>query len=340
MAFEDRAKLFLSEQGRVLSLVLAIAGVLCILASGYIFLTPVTETVTDQVDQETFATNVETSAIVTRNSTLYERGTQLQNRSAYFTTATPNLTLAVRTKAPADEPATLRHQLTVAIVGLRDGRSFFEQRRTLIEQEGTVTDGTFSSEETINISSIRQGLREKQEEVGGVGQFQIRILLNVSYKTDSYQGTLTENTSLILSGNSYYLEQPLQTEQTRTTTNTDTVQRSPTMLEYGGIGVLGTILFALSAVVVRISRMVDPESLRVNIVHDSHQEWISKGEFPTESNKQYISILTLDDLVDVAIDSSRRVIYDPDLDAYAVIDGDEIYYYAQNVDDTDMWLEM
>lgn len=339
MALEDRIRLFVSQQPTTLIAALALAGVLCFVAAGYIYVTPTVTTVTEETNVQTVETTVTTSAVVTGNTTLYEPQAELQNRSVYFVSATPQLTLTVRSSVPADQSVAVTHELRMETVGLREGRPFYRNERTLVDEQTVVSDGTARSETTMNVSALRQALQNKQAEVGSVGRFRIRLLLNTTYETDAYDGTISTDAPFVLSGRAYYLDGELAVEQTHSTPVTEQIVQQPTVFEYGSVGVLGLILFGLCWVVIRISRQADPELLRVNIVHDRHQEWISRGEFPTDSNKEYISILALEDLVDVAIDSDRRVLFDPELDAYAVIDGDEIYYYARNEEDTDVWFD-
>ncbi|GAA0217910.1 DUF5305 family protein [Halobaculum roseum] len=339
MAFEDRATYFIAQRARPLAVSLVIAGLLCLVAAGYVFATPTVETVSEERNVQSMETDVDTEAVVTGNTTLYDRGTTLRNRSVYFTSVSPELTFVTRTSGPDGRLEAVGHTLAIETVGLRDDRPFFSERRTLIEATSTPTNGTVTHRATVNVSRIREALLARQAVVGGAGQFRITVVVNTTYETDRYDGTYSTTTPFVLSGQAYYLEEQPSAEETRSRTVTREVRQPPTPFEYGGIGVLGLVLILLSATVVRIERTADPETLRVNIVHDRNEEWISRGEFPTESDKQYISILTLEDLVDVAIDSGRRVIFDPELDAYAVIDGDEIYYYAHDAEETDMWLE-
>jgi hypothetical protein len=75
------------------------------------------------------------------------------------------------------------------------------------------------------------------------------------------------------------------------------------------------------------------------VYRERYAEWISNGEFPTDTDKRYVTISSLEDLVDIAIDSNKRVIYDETLDAYGVADGDIVYYYGDE-GDIDSWLDM
>lgn len=340
MAVEDRIELFVTRQRTAIVVSLVFVGALCLLGAGYVYLTPTTETVSEETTVQTVESDVVSSAVVTGNTTLYDPGETLRNRSVYFVPISPNLTLTTRTVVPPDRSVNVSQRLRIETVALRDGRAFYQQERTLIDRNTTVSDGTVSTETTLNVSAIRQSLRQQQAEVGTVGRFQLRILLNVSYDTGTYDDSLSASVPFVLNGDAYYLDGEISAERTHSTTVTEQVRRPPTPLEYAGLGVLGLVLLGLSAVVARVARQSDPDRLRVNIVHDRHEEWISRGEFPTDSEKQYISIVALEDLVDVAIDSSRRVIFDPEIDTYAVIDGDEIYYYTHNRDDTDPWLDL
>ncbi|KTG30383.1 DUF5305 domain-containing protein [Haloferax profundi] len=340
MAVEDRLKLFVTQQARPLVVIFAVAGILCLAGAGYVFLTPTTETVSEEINHQTFESSVQTSAVVTGNSTLYEQGETLVNRSAYFVSMTPNLSFHVETTAPSDQEVTITHRLTMETVGLRDGKPFYSAEETLLDQQREVSDGTAVAVRSINVSTIREELQQKRAETGGVGRFVSRLKLNVTYHSDSYSGTLTTSTPFVLSGQAYYLDGSLTDSETRSKTVEEEITRPSDPFEYGGLAMAGLLLFGLCGVVIRTEEHTDSQELRTRISHNRHDEWISQGEFPTESDKQYISILTLEDLVDVAIDTNRRVIYDPDIEVYAVIDGTEIYYYSLGDFHAHAWLNL
>ncbi|WP_144906331.1 DUF5305 domain-containing protein [Halobellus captivus] len=340
MAFEHRVKLFISENNRAVVAALLLCGVLCLLAAGYVFSTPTTQTVVEQTDRQTFDAEVHPSALVTRPTALYEQGERLENRSVYFLSASPSLTLQANTSVPDDEPVAVDTQLQLETLGTRNGQPFYRSTRTLIETEQTASDGRVSATETVNVSAVRQELAVVQEEVQDTGQFRLRLLLDVAYRSEAYEGSLSASAPFVVSDQSYYLDGTLEATETESTPVERQITQPPSPAEYGGLAVIGLLLFGLAAATVRIDDRVDTEELRTQIVHDQHAEWISRGQFPTDSQKQYISILTLEDLVDVAIDTNRRVIHDPQIDAYAVIDSTEIYYYALADVQADEWLDI
>ncbi|WP_435064838.1 DUF5305 family protein [Halobaculum sp. EA56] len=271
---------------------------------------------------------------------LYDQGERLENRSVYFLFATPVFSFEVNTTVPAGTPVEVQQRLQFEIVGVRDGAPFYRQTRTLVERNQTVRDGTVTTSSHLNISAVSQELAALLEEVQNTGQFQLRLQLNVTYQTERYQGRLRSTVPFVITGEAYYIDGELSAERTESTTVERQITRQPSPIEYGSIAIIGLLIIGLATVTSRIKKRADTELLKTRIVHDQHEEWISRGQFPTNAEKQYISILTLEDLVDVAIDTNRRVIHDPEIDAYAVIDSTEIYYYALEGIQADDWLDI
>lgn len=340
MAFDHRLRLFISENHRLVVGALLLAGVLCLVGAGYVFSTPTTQTVTEETNAQTFSTRADLSAFASRPTALYERGERLENRSAYFLSASPSMALDVTTSVPSDESVRVDQRLELEVRGVRDGRPFYRSTRTLVETNETVTDGSATASETLNVSALRQELRTLQAATDGVGSFRIRLSLSVAYRSDAYAGTLRSTVPFVLDGQAYYLDGSLEDDTAESTPVRRQVTRPPGVAEYGGLAAVAFLLFGLSYLARDLDSRVDAEALRTQIVRDRHAEWISRGEFPTDSEKPYVSILTLEDLVDVAIDTNRRVIHDPQIDVYAVIDSSEIYYYALEDVEADEWLDI
>jgi hypothetical protein len=340
MAFEHRLKLFISENYRFVVAALLVGGVLCLVGAGYVYSTPTTQTITEETDQQTFSTSVDSSAVVTRQTALYDQGERLENRSVYFLSASPSMTFDMTTAVPSGESVQVGQRLELEVLGVRDGQPFYRSTQTLIETNQSVTNGEATASATLNVSDLSRDLAVVQEEVQAVGQFQLRLLMEVTYQTDAYDGTLQSTAPFVINEQAYYIDGSLAAEETESTPVSREITQPPSPAEYGGLAIIGLLLFGVAAAVTRVEDRIDPEELRTRIVHDQHAEWISRGEFPTNAEKPYISILTLEDLVDVAIDTNRRVIHDPQIDAYAVIDSSEIYYYALEDVEADEWLDI
>jgi hypothetical protein len=95
----------------------------------------------------------------------------------------------------------------------------------------------------------------------------------------------------------------------------------------GGLGVLALIAALL---LWRLyGRLPDQEEMKRAYDKIRYADWISRGQLPESDTYERITIEEFVDLLDLAIDSDKRVIHDSNQDLYAVIDGTCIYQYTE-----------
>jgi len=340
MGLSHRIKLFFTQNTRLIVGVLLVAALLGLLGAGYIFTSPPTGTVTNEQNVQRVTLSTTTSALVTGNSTMFERGERIYDRSTYFVQSAPEMTLHVQISAPPSQEVPISYRAHVSIIGQRNGDPFYRNTTMLANGQTQTSTGAVNISIPVDVSTLQQRLGMAQAETQGFGRFNLNIGMNASYEVDQYAGELEASVPLVISGRAYYLDGELADTSRHSTLSRETVQQQPNPFEYGSLLGLSALLIGMAGLVGKISETADPEKLRTRIIHSRHDEWISRGEFPTGSDKQYISILTLEDLVDVAIDMNRRVIHDPELDIYAVIDTSEIYYYSVEEESTGAWLDL
>ena len=95
--------------------------------------------------------------------------------------------------------------------------------------------------------------------------------------------------------------------------------------------VIVALLGATTLIAVRRSRgTIDADRARVQLHRQRYDEWISRGALPETLGEWTtdISVDSLEALVDVAIDSETRVIYDPSVDRYAVVTAGATYVFT------------
>lgn len=340
MSVPNRARRLISRQGLIITLLLAVIGVAALGGAYYVYSNPTVETVTEETNTQTIQTTVRTSAVVTgANTSLYEQGRRLEDMPVYFFSATPNFTLTVVTTFDAEGEVRVSQQLSVIQEATRNGELFYSVNRTILQHAARTNDGEVRASTDLNVSALRQESSAVQSEIGTVGVFQTRIRLEVAYQTQNYEGTLTTSTPLQVTGGAYFLGSDLSDTQTRSTPVTRRVTQPPDRSTYGGLAGLGIVAIVLASLVEFYRRRIDIESLAAEFSHEEYREWISEGEFPTGTDKRYISINTLEDLVDIAIDSNKRVIYDSSLEVYSVVDGDLVYYFSLDPFSIDVWLD-
>lgn len=189
------------------------------------------------------------------------------------------------------------------------------------------------------MSTLAADVADRREQIS-VGTLQTELVLRVQYQTERYTDTLTASVPVTITGNTYWLEEDLSASNSHSTPVEREVTTRNTTLIISLAG-LGAIAFA-GAVGIGYWHAQGPnlKQLDTELTTSRYEEWISEGELPTGTAKQYIYINSLEDLVDVAIDSNKRVIHDPEFNAYSVMDGNMVYYYAEEPTMLNSWLEL
>lgn len=339
MPITDSATRLVWNEGRTVALLLAVVGAAALAGAGVVAFDTDTETVVEETDVQPVSTAVRTSALVTGNTSLYERGERLTEKSVYLLSATPTATFTVTTSVPADRPATVDQTLSLVVQATKDDEAFYQSSRTLVAEESRVTNGTAVSTATLNISNVASELDRTQTEVGTAGTVHAELRLRVAYRTDTYEGELTAASPLSVTKRAYWLERGLADSREHATEATREVPVEPNPVVYGGLALLGVIALAGAGGVVYWRRDLDAETVEVDLVRAQYEEWISNGEFPSGMDHQYVKVDTLMDLVDLAIDSEKRVIHDDRFSAYAVVDGDVVYYFTTEPFAVASWLD-
>lgn len=340
---------------------LAVAVVVCLLlagAGGFVayeeYAAPDTATEQRQIGTWTTDSAFEHQATVQRSTQAFAAGTVLENRSAYLFSVAPELTVTHVFSHGGDAgPATVATNATLvarSVGETDDGQvEYWRVSEQLDRSQTTVQPGAsrrFTT--TVNVSEHRNLTRQIETELGGTpGRIQIFLLVTTRAETELANETRTaertDRLSLDPRSNAYAVSANVTGQRTAATvseTVTVPVESNPARI-YGGalfallwLGVAGILVYAD-----RVNRLaVPPETVTAIETRQSRatfDEWISVGTVPEPSSgDRRVEMATLTDLVDVAIDSERRVIEDADADRFVVIDGRTWYYYEPPVDDT------
>ncbi|WP_408957106.1 DUF5305 domain-containing protein [Natrinema sp. 74] len=340
MIDNPRLDLLLARSGRAIVIALAVVGVLAIGASGWAVANPVTTT-TPQFGEERVTTEVGTSAIVTQNGTLWNEGEQLTNNSVYVVNASPELTVTPKTQlretsgGGSFEDANVTHELVLRFSATRDDSTFWNETYEVLRESPSVENGVATSEATIDIEDYRQRQRQLQREVSGIGSVSLTMELRVTYDTGRQSGTLTTTAPLQIAGDAYWVDGSLSDSATKSyQSGVERTTESRSLVLIGGLSVLGTLSLAGAAIVVRRSA-TDVETARRAVHERRYAEWISQGSIPMWIGDYHVSLDTLEDVVDVAIDTNERVVHDEQRGLFAVVNDGVVYYYS----DRGLWEE-
>ena len=298
-------------------------------SAGWVYTHPPTTTVTDNTNQQTIESTLHTSAVVTGDSSLYQQGTQLRDKPVYLLPATPNVTLSVHTTGPPDETVRLTHQLELVMRATSGGTVFWERSRTLREQHGTIADGSLNTSAMLGIPETTDRVDQIRTEIGRDSSLNVFIRVTTSYETSRYTGEMSENSPLQLSSDSYSVK-PLTFEKTESTPETREVtlptRNAFSFLLPAGIGV--GVLFLAGAIELMLRRVSGRDTLANQVDRTRYSEWISAGTISPSMGSERVSVDSIEDLVGIAIDSRKRVLFDESSEVYVVIDGSTVYYYG------------
>lgn len=339
MSASTQIKQTVADYGRIIFIILLLAAVGAFAGAGMTYTSPTTETVTEQRYQQQVSAGASTSAVVTEDTELYSQGRRLSGMPVYFLSASPLFTINITTTVPSDQPVAVSQELVLRREATRNGELFWQEERRLFNTTQNTSNGKVTSSTTLNMSEVTNESARLRNLVS-IGTFRTRIILRVSYQMERYSGTLSASTEVQTAGDGYWLAGELSASNSHSTT----VEREVESRNMSLVGILGGIGLVMLVGAIAIgywhSQGVNIQDLETEVARDRYEEWISEGELPTGANKQYIYISSLEDLVDVAIDSNKRVIYDDEFSAYSVSDGDLVYYYAENPTMLTSWLEL
>lgn len=339
-----RLKYLCVRYGRLLLLGLLTVSVLSFgLAATTFAAPPEVRTETVQTDVQTVTTSLETTARVTGETPLYAPNETLTDSPVYLRSATPTLTLvAVTAVSPAVE-ATVRQEIVVELTASRGEEAFWQERAVLASTNATAADGNFRTATTFDIDAFaRTRLAAVKDAIGSAGTLSLRVYATTAYDTGTYAGQLEASTPLVVLPDAYELTTPATAQREHATPVTNRVTVTPptrTMAIAGysasvprralpWLAAGGAAVMLAGAVWLLRSRADDLDTFLKQHATDRYAEWISRGSLPDDDRFVRIDLDALVDLVDVAIDSGKRVVYDATSETFAVIDGTAIYEYT------------
>jgi len=347
-----RARHFLVAHARVvcaLLLVVAVASAVGAVAS-YDGL-PM-ETVEETKHPTTVGMSVGTHSVVTGNTSLYDEGTELNDAPVYLTSASPELVLTLRSEVPEGSRVEQGLSVTHRVSHSDGGEVFWEENYPVSSGRETVDSVSPAGVVTSGLVDVREVLERRTEienEVGGAGKVKTFVVANVTYDTGRYEGKLVGETELVVDRRSYTLGGNVsRTEKHTTSAERKRVDDERVVTLPASVGGLGprapkrTVAIAglgLSSLFVSLLVLVygwvgpGRDRLRRRLDEERYSEWISVGELPsvTRTGDNKIRVRSLEDLVDVGIDTSKRTIHDPETERYGVIDDGTVYYYEGGV---------
>ncbi len=341
----DRSKYLLDRRYPVIVVVLALVA----LGGFYVGYTAhtTTETVADQRVTATWTTSssFEHGAAVERDAVVFDEGVVLEDRTLYFTRVSPVLNGTYRLNHSGDaEPATARAEITVILRAADEvDDETVEYWRTVEGNESAEVDALPPDEPltvdfSTNISRVLERIEEIEDDLeASPGQTEVVVLADAAIETevDGEEFTDTRNDRLVIEPDvgTYTVRSEAEGDREQDATETVVTEIEPSFLEaYASVLAVLVAAFGAGATVwARRRGLFDLPSETVERIEferarDEFDEWISRGSASTVYAEGEVRLDSLEDLVDVAIDSNRRVTELDDGSFVVYVDG-VVYVY-------------
>jgi hypothetical protein len=272
------------------------------------------------------------AAYVSVDNPIYETGSDLSDMAGYYYSVSPRCTVEfdltfTATRSDTSIEATARTTLVVSEVD-DDGVPFWSQAYVLSEVSASGTDSLVMHDSVVvdaqaydaEIVSIQESLGASPGRVSG--------LLTTVVSLDGIAGSvpieLSDRFDIPFTFNEEYYTAIVPTAklpQTQKFYVPRTVARSKSLSDiYLQLAVAAVGLIALLAL------LATGKKEEGDVDAAKFKDWISFGVYPRGDWDKEVYIPKLKDLVDIAIDCHKRVIYDTSKDVFFVIDGRVLYY--------------
>lgn len=268
------------------------------------------------------------TATVVQDTAAFPAGTELRNRPVYYTQLAPDATVEYETGYIASDSGSLDIE---AVLELRwqssdgDGSGLWQVTEPVASEDwSNVSPGETKQISTkINVTEVQERINAIESEIGSSRGSAEAVLVARTSHVGSVNGESVDQhrihgLPLDHQGTTYGFAEP----DLATSTSQRTVPES-IPVEYGPLRSIGSILLMFGSVlgllILGITRvqgvfMLSPEeeaALRHMLVREEYDEWISSGQVPhSSSDRPTVKLSSLSGVVNVAIDSSRRVIED------------------------------
>ena len=290
-------------------------------------------------------TNSHAAEVVEPNP-LFQEGQTLSGRSAYFTRISPEVQAAYTYSYSASDTGSLDVTLnaTLRIQSVDDDdATYWSVTESL---QGTHVEDVSPGESitvdaTINVSQVAAEINRIQEGVGSsIGTSEVEVLFDtqVAGTVNGENVANTDRRALVLNpgAETYSVESPEELDVSHESTEVvESEQTYGPLRLYGPVAlvllsVLGLLGFAVASYQGRVRPSpTERIALEQSKERKEFDDWISTGTIPTwERTGTEIELESLEDLVDVAIDTNERVIEDKNSGDFYVPGADRYFVYS------------
>ncbi|QSG03878.1 DUF5305 domain-containing protein [Natranaeroarchaeum sulfidigenes] len=283
------------------------------------------------------------SAIVQNDTGVFEQGDELRDRGTYFTRATPELDVAYEYRLDTENAsADVETELLLILQSVGDDEVYWELTEPLDSQQSDslATGESHAVGATVDVVEIEERFAAIEDDLGASpGDTEARIVARSEIDGTVGTESVTHHREDVLvispDGDTYGVD--AQLEQRPSGQQVEGVAQTGDDGWFQAVGApLVATVSLLGLVGVVLARKRGYLDVSADTRHRADRErfddWITVGALPAALTDQpRIDVDSLEGLVDVAIDSGRRVIEDTNDNCYYVTDGPLLYRYEPPV---------
>jgi hypothetical protein len=311
------------------------------------------------VEQWAEGTGYNHSAVIVNESIPFDVGERVTNRPIYYFNLSKALDGTYSYSYTADSGSVSVRTETFLLIRAgelteqRVNRTFWRVSRPLnsVSSDDLSPGAEHRVDFTVDIRYVLETINTVQRQVGateGLVDVRVRSLSRIEGEVEgeTVDRTYESDLAMVVNPATFRVAESFVVDERHRTFETATVVVPPGFLEqYGSISLFGlslALLFGLVAA--RFGGYTDlsdaeREVLEIERHREQYSEWITTGTFPSERNyEQTVLVDDLEGLIDIAIDTNKRVIEDPQLGVSTVLDDNYIYIYVRPDSPASDWL--
>lgn len=283
-------------------------------------------------------------AVVTRENPVFPVGTELANRSTYFTRVSPALRGEFTTgyRAASAEDVTVSVRSTLVLESASESQTYWQVNRTLAEEtaRGVAPGSTVAVPFSLNASRVDARLENITRSLGdapGATAAAVAVTVRVDGIINGRQQSTVFSARLPVSvgGDTYTVTSPTGVGERTERTETVSVPVDPGPLRsLGGpfllVGSVAGLAWMGAARRRGDFEVSETDRARLDYLADRREfdDWITTFRLPAEAlDHPTAEAASLADLVDYAIDTDSGVVAPPDESAFYVVDDPYLYVY-------------
>jgi len=314
---------------------------------------PATETEEEVVSSWDEHSELSHFAEVTQPNAVFEENETLTNQQTYFTQLSPELNGEYEYYYTASEGGEVDVEITAELVLQSlddDDQPYWEQREPLEQEfaEAVEPGESVTVPVSLDVAAIEDELEQIEDDLGAsVGTTAVAVQFDTratgSVNDESVSTSHQDDLDIDPDGETFTVEANADIAESHETTVTHESE-----VEYGLLHSLGSLLLlggsliglGLAVIVKTRDEFTLNEAERRTLTQQQqrteYDDWISVGSIPNGTlTGEGIHVETLEDLVDVAIDTNNRVIEDVQRDRFVVVAEDWYYTEFDDVVDSD-----